>query len=280
MNKRAIADLFRQRLTDLMARNGGTAARFSRLTGVDRSALSQFLDPEQHRLPRADTLRRISEATSVPADWLLGLANSPEAGQEVRGSVQIELAMAEDGHSPLDRWRREAEGGKIRYVPAVLPDVLRHPTLDGYGAEPERDQVLARQGQSLLSDVRIGDLDMEICMPRQELEALAEGSGVWSVVSRADRVTQLQHMAELVEASYPTVRLHLFDLQNSFCAPLTVFAMKRAAIYLGHSYLVVTASEQVRALARHFDRLVRECASADETHLVLDQLATRAANPA
>ena len=107
MDKREIAAAFRERLRLLLAEERGGIAGFLRDTGLDRSALSQFLDPAVDRMPRAETLRRIAEARGVTADWLLSLSNAPEGRQVVTPSVQIEEAQSPEGGSPIDQWRRE-----------------------------------------------------------------------------------------------------------------------------------------------------------------------------
>ena len=94
MDKRDVAAAFRERLQTLLGDERGGVAAFLRDTGVDRSALGQFLDPRVDRMPRAETLRRIAEARGVTTDWLLSLSNAPEGRQEVTPSVQIESAEA------------------------------------------------------------------------------------------------------------------------------------------------------------------------------------------
>ena len=258
MSKRDLARLFRARLQQLVDAHPGGLARFAADTGVDRSALGQFLDPDRLRLPRAETLRRIAEAKGTSSDWLLGLANVAEGGQEVASSVEIEVAVDSEGNSPLARWQREAAGGKIRYVPSALPDLFRLPDFSFEAVEPGRAVARAESAAEMRETAQLRDTDVEICMARQVLEALAAGRGIWEGIPAEARRRQLRHMAELSSALYPTVRLHLFDGTESYSAPLTVFALKRAAIYLGRSYLVVTSTAQVRQLARHFDDLVRE----------------------
>src|SRR6056297_909582 len=78
MDKREIAQGFRDRLRAILAEHSGGTAGFLRETGLDRSALSQFLDPASDRMPRAETLRRIAEARGVTTDWLLSLTNVRE----------------------------------------------------------------------------------------------------------------------------------------------------------------------------------------------------------
>jgi transcriptional regulator with XRE-family HTH domain len=252
MDKRALAAAFRERLAALLAAEQGGVAGFLRDTGVDRSALSQFLAPGVDRMPRAETLRRIAEARGVTVDWLLGLANVPEGRQEVTPAVLIESAEAPGGGSPIDQWRREAAGMKLRTVPSSLPDML--------GLEedaPRPGPAAAGQPEKVLGGLRLGDMDVEIAMPIQTLQDLAEGAGLWRGIDRALRRRQLAHMAATCAESYPTLRLHLFDGRTTFAAPFTVFGRFRAALYLGEAYLVVTSADQVAALTRLFDNLVR-----------------------
>ncbi|MEM9145763.1 MAG: transcriptional regulator [Pseudomonadota bacterium] len=261
MDRRQLAATFRDRLRSLVERHPGGVARFAREVGLDRSGLIQFLDAESTRLPRAETLRTIAEGCGSSVDWLLGLTEIQLGGQEIAPSVEIETAFGEGGpegeDSPLARWRREAEGAKIRYVPSSLPDMFRLRALQDTAIAPDQAEVRAEHGDALVDDARLRDTDLEICMGVQVLEGLAAGEGLWAEHSAAIRAEQLRHIARETERLYPAIRLHLFDQRRTFSAPFTVFALKRAAIYLGQSYLVVTASEQVRDLARHFDALVR-----------------------
>ena len=164
MDKREIAAAFRERLQLLLAEERGGIAGFLRDTRLDRSALSQFLDPAVDRMPRAETLRRIAEARGVTADWLLSLSNAPEGRQVVTPSVQIESAESSpEGGSPIDQWRREAAGMKLRYVPSNLPDMLR--LEDDRGDSPAS----AGQPENVLGGYVLGDMDLEIAMPVQTL---------------------------------------------------------------------------------------------------------------
>jgi transcriptional regulator with XRE-family HTH domain len=258
MDRRHLAALFRERLHALVARSDGSLARFARETGVDRSALSQFLDPATDRLPRAETLRAIAEAKGVTVDWLLGLAKSAEGGQEIAQSVEIETALYADGGSPLDRWRREALGAKLRYVPSTMPDMLRLPAVMLHELEGERAAARLEHAESVLDDALLGDLDVEIAMPLQTLEEFERGGGIWRDLPPATRRAQLEHMAARTAESYPRLRLMLYDGRRTYSAPFTVFGLYRVSIYFGNHYLVLTATDQVRAFARHFDRLVRD----------------------
>ncbi len=252
MDKREIAAAFRERLQVLLGDERGGVAAFLRDTGIDRSALSQFLDPGVDRMPRAETLRRIAEARGVTADWLLSLSNAPEGRQEVTPSVQIESAEAPGGGSPIDQWRREAAGMKLRYVPSSLPDMLGLAEDAPAAADPRTGQP-----ENVLGGFRLGDMDVEIAMPVQTLQDLAQGSGLWRGTDPAPRRRQLAHMAATCAEVFPTLRLHLFDGRLTFAAPFTVFGRIRAALYLGEAYLVVTSTDQVAALSRLFDNLVR-----------------------
>jgi transcriptional regulator with XRE-family HTH domain len=267
-DRRSLCAAFRQRLQTLIGEERGAVSAFLRDTGVDRSALAQFLDPDIDRLPRAESLRRIAEARGVSVDWLLSLSNAPDGAQAVTSTVQIEQARPELGGSPLDRWRQEAAGMKLRYVPSSLPDML------ALAPDPRSEDVRSGQAENVLDGFRLGDMDVEIAMPVQTLEDLAEGSGLWRGTEAALRRRQLVHMAETCEAAYPTLRLHLHDGRETFSAPFTVFGRIRAAIFLGEAYLVVTSSEQVAALSRHFDGLVRKAVvGPDRAAVTLSDLA-------
>ena len=260
MDKRALAAAFRDRLRSLLGDERGGVAAFLRDTGVDRSALSQFLDPEVDRLPRAETLRRIAEARGVTVDWLLSLSNAADGRQEVAPSVQIESAEAPGGGSPIDQWRREAAGMKLRTVPSALPDMLGLAEDPG----PAAGDPLAGVAERVLGGFRLGEMDVESAMPLQTIEDFAAGAGIWRGTDPARRRGQLSHMAATCAEVYPTLRLHLFDGRTAFAAPFTVFGRIRAALYLGDAYLVVTSAEQVAALTRLFDSLVRRAAVGPE----------------
>ncbi len=271
MDKRALAEAFRERLRVLLSEDRGGVAAFLRDTGVDRSALSQFLDPAIDRMPRAETLRRIAEARGVTVDWLLSLSNAPEGRQEVTPSVQIESAEATpEGGSPIDQWRREAAGMKLRYVPSSLPDML------GLFDDGPPTEQAPRTGQpeNVLGGFRLGDMDVEIAMPVQTLRDLSQGTGLWRGADPALRRRQLSHMAATCAEAFPTLRLHLYDGRRTFAAPFTVFGRIRAALYLGEAYLVVTSTDQVAALSRLFDNLVRRAIVGPErVHDMLHELA-------
>lgn len=260
MDKRDIVSTFQGRLQALIDRRGDSMAVFSRRCGVDRSALSQFLDPRATRLPRAETLCAIASSQSVSVDWLLGLSQNENAIAEVARAEKIEVVEDSGGETRLAEWHREAVGYKIRYVPATLPDLLRTPAVIKYefrGEDREYLDAKADQTQSQLAYTRRPETDMEVVMPRQQLESFAEGSGIWSGLPRGVRQAQLEHMARLLDELYPTFRLFLFDGLKAFSAPFTVFGPKRAAIYLGDMYLVTHSVEQIRELTTRFDHLIR-----------------------
>ena len=92
----------------------------------------------------------------------------------------------------------------------------------------------------------------------QALASFARGEGMWSRLGVEARREQLDRMIQLVDELYPTFRWFLFDGSRRYAAPVTVFGPKRAALYLGQLYLVLTSAEHVRTLSRHFDTLIRD----------------------
>jgi transcriptional regulator with XRE-family HTH domain len=259
-DKRETALLFRMRLKGLIARRGENLTRYAKRCGLERSALSQFLDEKSCRLPRAETLARIAASESVSVDWLLGLSQSERTVGEVANAANIEAAAGGVGQTRLAEWHREATGYKIRYVPATLPDLLRTDAVLDYeyrGGQQTLADARAGQARHQLAYSRRPETEMEIAMPHHRLYSFAAGAGIWKDLPAGARKAQLQHMADLLAELYPTVRLFLYDGLKAFSAPFTVFGPKRAAIYLGDMYLVVNSVEQIRELSARFDHLVR-----------------------
>jgi len=227
---------------------------------MDRSALSQFLEQDATRLPRAETLYAIASAESVSVDWLLGLSQSENVIGQVEPAMRIETASGGRGESRLAGWHREAIGYKIRYVPSSLPDLLCTKAIVEYEFGTQEQQVIdakESQVQTQLDYSRAPETDMEAVMPYQRLYNLASGTGIWSGLSRGVRQAQLEHMARLLDELYPTFRLFLHDGLKAYSAPFTVFGPQRAVVYLGGMYLVINSVEQIRDLAVRFDHLIR-----------------------
>jgi transcriptional regulator with XRE-family HTH domain len=261
MQRRELLQVFRERLGDAMARAGLTQSALARRIGIDRSTLAQFLAPNNKRLPRADTLSALAIGQQVSVDWLLGLTEEgPVSAALLPRPIEIEAG----GHVPADarlgRWFAEAVGYKVRYVPTTLPDllkideVIRYEYRDQIAAVP-RSQIAAVSER--LETQRLPESDLEVCSPRQGVESFARGEGVWRDLDANIRQRQLLHMAELVRELYPTFRWFLYDGLLRYAAPMTIFGPKRAALYIGDMYLVLTGTEHVRALAGRFDDLIR-----------------------
>jgi transcriptional regulator with XRE-family HTH domain len=259
MDKRDLSGEFRKRLNTLIGRTGLNQSAFAARVGIDRSALSQMLSGATTRLPRSETLASIASGNGVTIDWLLGLTAREGQTGELRAALEIGEGADEPEQTLLTRWHEEAAGTKIRYVPATLPDQMKTPALIAFEARHAGRNAISRQGET---DLRLAwnrrpDTDMEVCMPRQTLEQLAEGRDQFAGLSLSARREQLDHMAKLLDELYPSFRLYLYDARSRYSAPYTVFGSTRAAVYMGGLYLVLNAIEPVRTLTRHFDGLVR-----------------------
>ncbi len=251
------AGLFRRRLEDVVGRSGRTLSAFARTAGVDRSTLSQLLDGDEPRLPRADTLIAIARTAHVSTDWLLGLSQQEETGAEIiEAMLQIELHTGGPADDQFMAWLKEVEGYRIRTVPVALPDFVKTEAVLAYeyGSSSPQQREIARARLDYMSGP---DTDVEVCLGLQTLQAFAAGEDVWRDLSLADRLGQLEHLAAIYGRAYPGLRLHLYDLRTAYSAPFTVFGPKRAVIFLGPSYLVLNGSEHIRLFARRFDGLIR-----------------------
>ncbi len=259
-DKLEITSRFQERLRELLARRGENLSKFAQRCGVDRSALSQFLDARVVRLPRAETLFAIAVAEGVSIDWLLGLSQSERAVGEVASAAGIEAATGQSGQTRLAEWHREASGYKIRYVPSTLPDLLRTKAVVQYefrAKEPRLINAKTDQTQTQLDYTRMPETEMEVAMPYQRLYSFAAGTGIWAGLARGVRQAQIAHMADLLAELYPTFRLFLYDGLKSYSAPFTVFGPKRAAVFMGEVYLVLNSVDHIREMAAQFDQLIR-----------------------
>ncbi|NKN38788.1 helix-turn-helix transcriptional regulator [Agrobacterium sp. a22-2] len=260
MDKRLLADLFRERLMQLLDRSGENQSAFARQIGIDRSALSQLLADKAARLPRVETLLNIAERHSVSLDWLMGLSQDQGLMGELHPSVELEERPdGDDNTTLLMKWHAEATGSKIRYVPARIPDLLRTPDIIAYEATGTHQSVAGQANETFfrLDYNRQPGTDMEVCMPKQTLEAFANGEGMWAGLSAATRAQQLRYMAALIRELYPSFRLFLFDERQKFSVPYTIFGSKRAALFVGGMYLVLNNADAILKMQRHFEGLIR-----------------------
>jgi transcriptional regulator with XRE-family HTH domain len=258
LDKRDLADIFRQRLGALFEGSRLSQSAFAHLIGIDRSALSILLSGKAARLPRVETLLHIAERHAVTLDWLLGISQDQGTTGAMLPSHAIETAE-DDGASLLKRWHAEASGTKIRYVPARIPDLLRTSEVIAYETSASHQSAEAQQQEAVfrLDYNRTPGTDMESCMPFQTLSQFADGGGVWNELPRKARAAQLEHIAGLIDELYPSFRLFLFDGRERFSIPYTIFGSSRVAVFAGQMYLVLNSVETIRTMQTHFEGLIR-----------------------
>lgn len=261
IHKRETGEIFQKRLQLLLQRSSLNKAQFAESIGVNRSALAQLLSEQLLRLPRAETLSSIATTYNVSIDWLLGLSQDEHVSSAVSSTMEIEQ-VTNGQHTKLGQWHRDAIGYKIRYVPSNLPDSLMIEEVIGYERQYTEVPLEIRKFEtsSQLAYNRINESEMEVCMPLQRLKLLAQGVGIWEELPKSLRRQQLEHIKRLLDDLYPTYRLFLYDGRKAFSAPLTVFGSQRAVIYVGDMYVVINTLEEIRALTKHFDRLIRNTA--------------------
>ncbi len=261
IDRRSLLTTFRERLDVVVRRSGLGRGDFAAQNELDRSTLSQLLSVSNRRLPRVETLAGIATTQQVSVDWLLGLSH---AGPMQAEMLQEQTSFAEDALSPNDErlmaWFEESKGYKIRYVPSTIPDLLKTEDVIRYELA---HYVASRPAQKIetaaarLAWTRGPESDLETCNSVQAIESFARGEGIWRALPHEHRVAQMEHMIRLTDELYPTLRWFLFDGLQRYGSPLTIFGPQRAALYLGQMYLVLTSTEHVRTLTRHFDDLIR-----------------------
>ncbi len=259
MRKRESSALFRKRLMRLLAQSSQTQSGFAAAIGIDRSALSQLLTGPDPRLPRAETLLSIAAQFQVSTDWLLGLSEDSGAVTQSLDAVETEAALDEESRTAMERWHEEATGQKIRYVPALLPDLMRTPEIISFQAQSSEQEKrrLQAQTQRRLRLSQSPEADIEMCMPLQSFEIFADGCGVWKGLGANTRQRQIDHIARTVDELYPAFRMYLFDGRKRFAPPMTLFGYTRAAVYAGDVYLLIRSKRLIRELAQGFDGHIR-----------------------
>ncbi len=261
MKRHQTVEVFRERLTEVITKSGLSRAAFAARAGLDRSTLSQLLSPNNERLPRAETIAAIAAREQVSVDWLLGISQEGQLGAGVLAPVlEIESSAGSPADARLARWRAEAAGNKIRYVPTTLPDVLKTEEVIRYEYlehNPRLPVVRIEQAENELAYTRSPETDVEVCSAIQSLHDFARGYGIWGGLPAATRIAQLDKIETLLDELYPAFRWFLYDGLQHYSVPVTVFGWNKAAIYLGDMYFVFNSTEHIRALIRNFDGLIR-----------------------
>ncbi|WP_298257508.1 helix-turn-helix transcriptional regulator [uncultured Litoreibacter sp.] len=262
MDKRDRAELFRSRIAIAMDNGHVSQSALARAIGVDRSTVSQLLKSETARLPNAQVVGECARVLGVSADWLLGLTDRPELAADLMATAltfsEAPRALADE---QIYNWHREAEGYKIRHVPASLPDMLKTREMLEWEYSPHLGRTTEQAigaSEDKLAWMLGAQSDYEIAVPLHELYAMSKGHGYYEGLPVHIRRGQLNRLLELHELLYPSLRLHAFDARKLYSAPVTIFGPKLAVIYLGRNYLAFRDRERVQAITAHFDGLVRE----------------------
>ncbi|SMX38062.1 helix-turn-helix domain-containing protein [Maliponia aquimaris] len=262
LDKRQRAALLRARLTQAMTRAGSNQTALARAVGVDRSTISQLLKDEGARLPNAHLVGACAQALGVSTDWLLGLSDRPESAADL---LATSLTLTEAPRALVDeqiyQWHREAEGYKIRHVPASLPDMLKTRAVLEWEYGPHLGRTTEQAinaSEDRLTWMRASKSDYEIALPLYELESFAAGTGYYAGLSADIRRAQLAKLIELSATLYPRLRVYLFDARRLYSAPVTVFGPLLAVLYLGRNYLAFRDTVRIAAITTHFDNLVKE----------------------
>lgn len=262
IDKRLRAQLLRSRTRQAMEQAGTSQSALARAIGVDRSTISQLLTSDSARLPNAHVIGALAAALGVSADWLLGLSDRPERAAELLASS---LSFSEAPRALVDErifdWHREADGYKIRHVPAALPDMLKTRAILEWEYAPHMgrsaDQAVGAS-QDRLEWMRGSQSDYEIALPLSEIESFAQATGYYAGLPADCRREQFNRIRELAEQLYPRMRIYLFDARKLYSAPLTIFGPLLCVFYAGSHYMAFRDRDRIATFTSHFDQLVRE----------------------
>ncbi|AXT36605.1 XRE family transcriptional regulator [Phaeobacter sp. LSS9] len=262
MDKRLRAEQFRTRLNRALSDSGLSQSALARAIGVDRSTISQLLTDAGARLPNAHVVGACAAALGVSADWLISLSDRPENAADL---VAASLSMTKAPRALVDErifdWHQEAQGYKIRHVPAALPDMLKTRALLEWEFAPHlgrtADQAIGAS-EDRLTWMRQSASDYEIALPIYELDSFAQGAGYYEGLPLEIRLEQLTQFERLAEQLYPRLRIYLFDAKRLYSSPITIFGPLLCVFYAGSHYLAFRDKERIATFTSHFDNLVRE----------------------
>jgi len=261
-DKRTRAAQLRARLRRAMAQSKLNQSALARRIGVDRSTISQILTDDGARLPNAHVIGACAAALGVSADWLLSLSDRPESAAELLAGS---LSMSEAPRALVDQrifdWHKEAEGYKIRHVPAALPDMLKTRAVMEWEYSPHLGRTTNQAigaSQDRLEWMRASGSDYEIALPLHEIQAFVTGTGYYEGLCRDIRRAQIAQIKRLATQLYPRLRLSLFDARRLYSAPLTLFGPLLCVFYVGSHYLAFRDRDRIETFTIHFDILVRE----------------------
>lgn len=279
IDKRDRARAFRDRLSHAMGDVGTNQSALARRIGVDRSTLSQALSDDGPRLPGAHVVAALATALGVSSDWLLSLSDRPESAQDL---VAASMGLTSAARALIDEqifaWHREAQGYKIRHVPAALPDMLKTEDMLRWEYTPHLGRSASQAitaSAKRLDWMRDAQSDYEIALPLHEIDNFFCGTGYYADLPGDIRQDQIMQLITLGEQLYPRLRLYLFDARQLYSSPITVFGPLLAVLYSGSHYLAFRDRDRVETLTAHFDQLVRQAEfTARDVPKYLAQLAT------
>lgn len=239
-----------------------TRSGLARAVGADRSTLSQLLAPNSARMPNAQIVAECAGALGVSSDWLLGLSELPlQAGDLLAHSLTMTEAERTLVDEQIFTWHREAEGYKIRHVPATLPDMLKIRAMLRWEYESQLgrtpDQAITATTERV-DWLRGANADYEIALPLHEIRSFARAEGYYRGLSSKVRLDQIDWMLTLHDQLYPSLRIFLFDARRVYSSPLSIFGPLLAVVYLGRHYIAFRDRDRVISFTQHFDWLIRE----------------------
>ncbi|MEO0391033.1 MAG: helix-turn-helix transcriptional regulator [Pseudomonadota bacterium] len=256
------AGLLRTRLKRAMQDAGATQSGLARAIAVDRSTLSQALSDRGARMPSAHLVGACAEHLGVSADWLLGLSDRAENAADL---TQDALELTQAPRALVDEqifgWHREAQGYKIRHVPAGLPDMFKTDAVLAWEYTPHLGKTAGQAigaSRDRLDWMKGAQSDYEIALPLYELNSFALGTGYYEGLPADLRRDQLIQLETLTDQLYPRTRLYLYDARRLYSAPITIFGPLLAVLYTGAHYMAFRDRARVETLSAQFDALIRQ----------------------
>lgn len=219
-----LPQLFARRLATAMEQRKVSTAQLAHDSGVSRSVVARYSDPDRTGLPNGFVVARLAQALGVSTDYLLGYGTQiPQEGFSF-GVDFFPDAYSEDNRIFEFNFSTTRNGYFI-YICHTLPEPLKTPAILRAELEAEHDTERYLQRMALLRDMSRERLNTGLVLiDAAVLDQLRHRRGLYRSLSRAEAQAQFDIMSAFLQQQYPSVNCFVVNymrdrLTTAFLAP-------------------------------------------------------------
>lgn len=266
MKKEDVFETFQERLKRSIQALEISPTEFCRKNDIDRSTLTQLMHNKDLRVPRIDTLAKLSCALGVSSDWLIGISNEKGTMAEIMSESLRTIPSYDSASEYKEPLEQIAETGdidtKIRHHLITVPEYLyldkiipQYYSNLRVNDREEFSKIIDRFIHVLRPNVP--KMAFETIFSVQVLQKMVERRDRWRNISKEDIRDQLLHIADYYEEIYPQQQLYLYDEVDRLCAPMLIYGSKKVSLWVGSFHFVFNASNVVNAAHENLNAMIR-----------------------